>query len=184
MTGEWIRQFEGEPPYRYLRYQVVRVWDLHAEQLAMGSWGLFPLAPLCDDAKALMPGLIQRMGERLIREYPDQAEAKTIWTVTETLLGLRFQDPLLSIILKEMDTMLDLEHSLSYQKIVAKGEARGEIKSLRETILRLGRKKFRKPSPEVLAEISGITDERRLIALSERILDATTWGELLLPQDV
>ncbi len=178
LTGEWLRQFEGESPYRYLRYQVVRVWELHAEQLAMGSWGLFPLAPLCDDAKALMPGLIQRMGARLIREYPDQAEAKTLWTVTETLLGLRYQDPLLSIILKEMDNMLDLEHSLSYQKIVAKGVARGEIKSLRETILRQGKKKFGEPSPEVLAEIFGIADEHRLIALSERILDAATWKEL------
>lgn len=181
LTGEWLRQFEGESPYRYLRYQVVRVWELHAEQLATGSWGLFPLAPLCDDAKALMPGLIQRMGERRIREYPDQAEAKTLWTVTESLLGLRYRDPLLSIILKEMDSMLNLEHSLSYQKIVEKGVARGKTEALRETILRLGTKKFGKPGVKVQRELTAIATAERLLELSERILDVETWKELLLP---
>ncbi len=176
LTGEWIKKFEGESPYRYLLYQVVRVWELHAEQLAKGSWGLFPLAPLCDDAKALMPGLIHRTGERLIHEYPDQAEAKTIWTVTETLLGLRYQDPLLSTILKEMDTMVDLEHSPSYQKIVAKGE----VKSLREIILRMGTKKFGKPGVKVQREVTAITSVERLLELSERILDVETWKELLV----
>ncbi len=175
LTGEWLRKFEGEKPYRYLRYQVVRVWELHAEQLAMGSWGLFPLAPLCDDAKALMPGLIQRMGERLIREYPDQAEAKTLWTVTDELVGLGYRDPILSIILQEMDSMLNLEHSPSYQKIVAKGE----VKSLREIILRMGTKKFGKPSAKVQREVTAITSVERLLELSERILDVATWRELL-----
>src|SRR5947208_1583978 len=51
LSGEWLRGFEGETPYRYLRYQVVRVRELHAEELARGGWGMFPLAPLCDDAK-------------------------------------------------------------------------------------------------------------------------------------
>ena len=28
LTGEWIRQFSGEPPYHVFRYQVIRVWQL------------------------------------------------------------------------------------------------------------------------------------------------------------
>src|SRR5438067_608426 len=39
LDGGWTRAFEGETPYRYLRYQVVRVWEFHAEELARGPWG-------------------------------------------------------------------------------------------------------------------------------------------------
>ena len=67
LTGEWIRQFDGEPPYRLFRYQVFRVWEQRAEALANGNWGLFPLAPLCDDAPPLMPGLVERMGKRVLQ---------------------------------------------------------------------------------------------------------------------
>ena len=77
LTGECIRQFDGEPPYRTFRYQVFRVWEQQAEALANGNWGLFPLAPLCDDAPKLMPGLVERMGNRILLEHADSIEGKT-----------------------------------------------------------------------------------------------------------
>lgn len=52
LTGEYTQRFGDEPPYRYFRYQVVRVWQMSADSLTAGGWGLFPLAPLCDDAVA------------------------------------------------------------------------------------------------------------------------------------
>jgi hypothetical protein len=204
LTGEWQRGFEGEKPYRYLRYQVVRVRELHAADLAKGGWGMFPLAPLCDDAKpASMHRLIRQMGQRVIREHPDPAAAKELWATTADLLGLRFDDPLLDELMKEMTNMIDLSESKSYQRRMAqadaeglaKGMARGiaegmakakaqaeaEVKAdaLRDIILRQGKKKFGKPSAKVVRELNGIADEGRLTELSERILDVDSWKDLL-----
>lgn len=202
LTGQWIRAFEGEPPYRYLRYQVVRVWELHAAELARGPWGMFPLAPLCADAENLMPGLIQQMGHRVRSEHSDPATARELWTITEILLGLRYRDPLLTLLVKEMKSMVDLKESLSYQMIVAEGIAEGKaagiavgkiegkaegrvegrIDALRDMILRQGKKKIGKPSAKIVREVKAITDERRLMDISERILEVQTWKDLLAPQ--
>ena len=131
LTGEWTRGFAQEPAYRYLRYQVVRVWELHAEELAAGGWGMFPLAPLCEDANPLsMHGLIREMGRRMIREHPDPAAAKELWATTAYLLGLRFDDPLLDELMKEMNDMIDLSRSKSYQRHMAQADAEGLAKGM------------------------------------------------------
>ena len=222
-----MRGFDEEPPYRYLRYQVVRVWELQAEALATGGWGTFPLAPLCEDAKGMMPGLIRRMGQRVKNELPDPAQARELWTLTELLLGLRYQDPLLKILMQEIKNMVDLTESLSYQRIVAEGlavgkaeglavgkaeglavgkaeglavgkaeglavgkaeglavgKAVGKAEGLRDILLRLGTKKFGKPSAKYLRELNRITDQRRLTDLGERLLDVDSWKELLSESD-
>jgi predicted transposase YdaD len=189
LNGEWTRGFAQEPPYRYFRYQVIRVWQLHAEQLMHGPWGTFPLAVLCDDAPE-MPELVQQMRNRVVHAQPVSTEAREIWALTALLLGLRYKDPLLSELMKEMRDMIDLTESLSYKKIVAEGKAvglaegkaAGRIDALRDTVLRLGKKKLGKPSPKVTRDLNAITDERRLTELSERILDVETWKELLAPE--
>jgi len=191
LSGEWLRGFAGEAPYRYLRYQVVRVRELHAEELAKGGWGMFPLAPLCDDAEPWIRDLIQRMKQRVVHEHPNVAEGKELWSTTADLLGLRFDDPLLDELLQEMTNMIDLRDSKSYQrrkaeaKAEVKAEAEAELKAevkaeaLRDTILRLGKKRFGKPSAKVVRELNAIADEGRLTELSERILDVNSWKELL-----
>ena len=68
-----------------------------------------------------------------------------------------------------------MEESSSYQLIMERGEARGE----RRTLLRLGRKKFGEPDSATLALVERLTDIDRLETLLERILDVTTWQELL-----
>ena len=147
---------------------------------------MFPLAPLCEDAKELMPGLIRRMGERVRKEQAYSAEARELWTVTEILLGLRYQDPMLSLLMKEMKTMVDLTESLSYQKIIAKGlaegMAKGTIDALRDAIFLQGKKKFGKPSAKVVRNLNHIADERRLTELIERLLDVDSWKDLLIPK--
>ena len=60
------------------------------------------------------------------------------------------------------------------------GRVEGQLLADRATLLRLGKKKFgRSPTKKQAAEIEAITDAARLEALSDRLLDVNTWGELL-----
>ncbi len=93
--------------------------------------------------------------------------------------------------------MIDLSESKSYQRRMAQADAEGMAKGLaraeaqvraearstilRETILRLGQKKFGKPSAKAVRSLKAIADEARLMALSDRILDVDSWKELFAP---
>ena len=72
-----------------------------------------------------------------------------------------------------------MEESSGYQLILERGEAKGERRSLIQTLLRLGRKKFGEPDSATLSLIEPLTDVDRLQALTDRILDVTSWQELL-----
>ena len=72
-----------------------------------------------------------------------------------------------------------IEESSVYQDIFGKGEANGQVKAERATLLRLGRKRFGPPSETDEATINALTDLDRLNALLDRVLDVSTWDELL-----
>jgi hypothetical protein len=60
------------------------------------------------------------------------------------------------------------------------GEARGGLKMLRGTISRLGEKKFgTAPTKKQRATLEGIDDLARLERISDRLLTATSWADLL-----
>jgi predicted transposase YdaD len=60
-----------------------------------------------------------------------------------------------------------------------KGEAKGRVEEARLAILRLGRKKYGQPDEDVRSTIDAIDDVDRLNALLVRILDVSSWDELL-----
>ena len=80
-----------------------------------------------------------------------------------------------------------IEESSVYQGIFAKGEAKGETKGeakgrveeARLAILRLGHKKFGEPDRHVRATIDAIDDVDQLNSLLDRILDVSSWDDLL-----
>ncbi len=55
----------------------------------------------------------------------------------------------------------------------------GAIKELRKTLLRQGRIKFGAPDEATKAAIQSLTNLRRLERLSEQMLSASSWAELL-----
>jgi len=70
--------------------------------------------------------------------------------------------------------------STLFEEWLVQGRAEGQLLADRATLLRLGKKKFgRLPTKKQHAELEAITDPTRLQALTERLLDVTTWGELL-----
>jgi predicted transposase YdaD len=86
-----------------------------------------------------------------------------------------------------------IEASSVYQAIYARGYAlgyakgyhRGRVKGRRESLLRLGRKKWGEPDERVLAQIAAIDDLDRLGLLIDRIFDASasSWDELVPPAE-
>jgi predicted transposase YdaD len=87
-----------------------------------------------------------------------------------------------------------IEESSVYQDVFAKGEAEGRAKGRAEgqrqgqldeavqAILRLGRRKLGQPRKSVRDKIAAIGDVNDLNRLLERILEVSTWEELLTPR--
>jgi hypothetical protein len=173
LTGVLERQFPNEPAYLTFRYQVVRVWDLPVEMFLHGGLGILPLAPLSKISEAMLPSVIARMDERFRQEATD-VEADHLWTATEVLMGLRYSDTFVEQVL---GGIYHMEDSVTYQAIVRKGK----ISGLQEMLLRLGRKRLGPPAEAAEANIKAIKDVERLETLAERLLDATSWEELLGP---
>jgi hypothetical protein len=171
LTGVVQREFPGEPPYLVFRHQVVRVWQLPVEVFLNGGLGILPLAPLSAVSETDLPAVIARMAQR-VRQAATPDEAGTLWTATDVLMGLRYPRTLVAQLLQGVYGM---KESVTYQAIVEEGEIQGAQKVL----LRLGRKKFGVPTREVEEELHSIVDLDRLNYLCERLLDVSTWAELL-----
>jgi hypothetical protein len=71
-----------------------------------------------------------------------------------------------------------MRESDTYQAILDEGREEG-LNALRRALLRLGRKRFGEPDEETRQAICAIRDPDRLEELSERLLDVSTWDELL-----
>jgi hypothetical protein len=171
LTAMLQRDFPGEPPYLTFSYRVVRVWQMPVETFLKGGLGTLPLAPLSDVAEADLPAVIERMDQRLRNETtPD--EAGVLWTAADVLMGLRYPRSLIEQLLRGIHTMKD---SVTYQAIVEEGV----VKARQEDLLRLGRKRFGSSSESIEMSLRAITDPDRLARLVDRLLDATTWQELL-----
>jgi predicted transposase YdaD len=88
-----------------------------------------------------------------------------------------------------------IEESSVYQGILRKGEAKGEAKGraegraegeargIRKALLIQGRRKLGQPDEKTSAQVAEIQDLDRLERLLERILDVSSWDELLAPDD-
>ena len=102
-------------------------------------------------------------------------------------MGLRYSEEKVDSITKGISAMLfgirGIEESSVYQGIFKRGEAQGiaegRIDEAREVLLRQGRKKLGPPGEKVEAEITALADLDRLHDLIDRILDVSTWDELL-----
>ncbi len=55
----------------------------------------------------------------------------------------------------------------------------GALKHARDVVLRLGQKKFGPASDDIVTTVKGIEDQERLDQIQERILDVSSWQELL-----
>jgi hypothetical protein len=171
LTGVLQREFPGEPPYLTFRFQVVRVWQLPVETFLAGGLGLVPLAPLGAVTEADLPGVITRMQERISREAAPE-EAGTLWTAADVLMGLRYPRTLVDQLLQRVHGMRE---SVTYQAIVEEGM----VQDRQNVLLEIGRKRFGPPNEVTARAVRSIMDLDRLKRLSDRLLDVSSWEELL-----
>jgi hypothetical protein len=119
------------------------------------------------------------------------ADAAMLWSASSMLAGLRYPREFIQSLFSGVRTM---KESSTYQAILEEGMAEGMAKAAlkaakkveprkpRRILLRLGRKHLGKPAAATLAQIEAIQDVERLEELTERLLEASTWPELLAPR--
>jgi hypothetical protein len=157
-------------------FDIVRLWQRPAEALLSGSLATLPLAPLgqlpagSSPAEAL-PAIIRRIEERLTRDATPQ-DAARLMRATFVLTGMRVAKSALQNLFAGVRFM---QESSAYDVLVEEGE----VKALRETLLRQGRKRFQSADQSPEASLNAIGDVERLKRMTERLLEVTTWQELL-----
>ena len=72
-----------------------------------------------------------------------------------------------------------MEESTTYQLILSKGEKRGRVGQLHDTLAELGQIRFGIPDSATSEALQRITDLERLSELVRRVLIASSWQDLL-----
>lgn len=180
LTGVYDRQLpDGWLSNRY-NYRVVRLWQEHPEPYLSAGVGLVPLASLADVSAAALPGVVQQMADRINSE--PRPRAAKLWTATYLLMGLRYQDELVTELLGGIQGMRE---STTYQAILREGRQEGRqegrVAGEQRMLLRQGTKRFGQPDARTRAAIEAIQDIDRLEAMGERVLepDLRDWDDLL-----
>ena len=137
-----------------------------------------------------MPAVLLAISGRLERETtPEQAAA--LWGATRILMGLRYEEEQVDAIIEGVSAMLfgirGIEESSVYQGILRRGEAKGRAEGRARGRCRAGEgglaapgpQEVRPPDERVQAELSVLGDLERLNKLIDRILDVSSWDDLL-----
>jgi hypothetical protein len=173
INGSYERSLPGDAlPYLQFRCRVIRVWELPVETVLKAGLSVLPLAPISAVGQNELPGVIERMKQRLETEA-DSPNAAQLWTATKVLLGGRYQAAFVEQLLQGVRGM---KESTTYQAIVEEGEFKG----VRDGIRLVGEQKFNTPQPpHVRATLDGISDLQQLKQLLKRVLDVGSWDELM-----
>jgi predicted transposase YdaD len=187
VSGLLQHRQSDEDAYLEFRYQVVRVWERSPDEvLASGLWTL-PLLPISAVRPDQLPDLVRTISRR-IEEEASADDARTLWTATYILMGLRYDEALTRQLLREVRAMRE---SVTYQSILAEGRAEGRVEGrlegreegraeeARALLLRLGTRRFGPLSPEERAMLAALEQPEALETLADRLLDVASWQELL-----
>jgi hypothetical protein len=78
--------------YFSFRYNVVRVWQLDVDDLLTGGLSVLPFAPIANLRPTDVPRVIRTMQTRIESEADSDTEAGELWTATNILMGLRYNE--------------------------------------------------------------------------------------------
>jgi predicted transposase YdaD len=191
LSGVFEDHLPGGVLYHSFRYNVVRLWERPVEEILAGNMATLPIAPLARVSPSDLPRVIRVMEQRFENEAKPH-EIAELWAATYILMGLIYPEAITMALLQGVRKMRD---SVTYQAILREGKAEGKVEGKAEgkvegkaegqleeakrLVLRLGRKKLGPPSSAIKAKIGATGDLIRLERLSDRILDAKSWDELI-----
>lgn len=176
ISGSLRRCLPDGTCYDEFRYQIIRVWDLPVESVLSGGLGTLPLAPLSGVPESQLPGIIQRIKVRVDQEIPVAAERQEFWETTTILLGMRLS---LISVKALMQGVVNMKESSVIQGFLEEGERQGEIKGVRQLLIRLGERHLGKADPKALVQINLVTDLQLIEELADRVRDVQSWDEFL-----
>lgn len=188
-TGSLETALPGGDVYLQFRYNVVRAWKHRAEDVLAGGLATLPLAAISDVGSMGISGTFAAMARRLSREASPDRRAMLLNSAW-VLMGLRYgkaqANQIWEGIVMDVLKIRGIEESSTYQQILqqgwrkgeAEGKIEGKIEGVRDTLIRLGTRRFGPPSKAVRTKLKSLDDPRRLIELSDRLLDVATWEEL------
>lgn len=158
------------------RFEVLRLWEVPIGVLLQGGLGALPLVPLGQVPEGavpeeVMPGAIERLRERIHSEAPP-AEAAKLVTSAFVLTGLRWDRNRAVQWFQGESAMIESD---TYLYILEQGEA----KALRNVLLVQGRERFGEADANVRLSVESITDLERLKRMSIKLLQVSSWQELL-----
>jgi hypothetical protein len=157
-------------------YEVVRVWKQSAERYLNAGLGITPLAVL-----GALPDNVQEIDA--LREVVEKIEARLLAETTpENAARLLKAAYNLTILRVPRQNRGDIFRGVGimktgYDELVEEG-----VKQTQKILLRLGRRQIGVPTTEVEASIKSINDLDRLERMTEAVLNAKDWQELLQTQ--
>ena len=179
LTGRRQCRLPNGTLYHDFRYEVYRLWEQKPEEFLNGGLATLPLAPLTAVADSDLPGLIARMQRRINREATGP-QSQVLWLATFLLMGLTKPSDQVKTLLKGVNPM---KESSTYQYIInegrKKGRKEGKVEEAKAILKRQGTKRFGKPSRKIAARLEAVDDLKQLETLTDRVLDATSWDDLL-----
>lgn len=177
LTGHYEIIGADNQPYLTFRYAVVRVWEQSVDSLLTAGPGVASLAMLTNEAAVDLTGAFKRLQERLRADAVPDTVKRIVLGSTYVLCGLRYTEQMIDKLYQELN--MTLEESTTYQSILRKGVAQGQVKEAHSVIMRQGAKRFGPASEPTAAAFEAITDHDRLGRIIDRIMDANSWDELL-----
>jgi predicted transposase YdaD len=183
IRGTYQVALPGGQPYLTFAYGVRRIWRERSAELLTGPLGTLPLAPLGTIRQPALPGLLRTMDQRFEREATT-AEAGRLRVVTYTLLGLRYPT---AVVDQLMPGLQNMRESSTYQAILdegrVEGRAEGRADEARTLLLYLGTRRFGPPDASTRDALNVVRDPDLLDGWCRRVLDVTSWAELLASQE-
>jgi hypothetical protein len=107
------------------------------------------------------------MAARMRTEAIDSQKVSMLWKMTSILSNLRYDQETILPLMEKAMSLIKEEDFVSFRK------------GIRETIVRQGTKKFGVPDNSTIAILEAITRPDRLRFLSERLLEVSSWRELV-----
>jgi hypothetical protein len=157
------------------RFDVVRVWELPADDLLNAGVGLMPLAvlgkpPPGTTRETALPGQVARIAARAKAEAGDRAGE--VMTSAFILAGMHTEPDLLEAVFKGAGAMYE---SSAFQVV----EKWAKERQTREILLEQGTAKFGAPTEEQAARLEKIDGLPRLKRMAVKLLSVDSWDALL-----
>ena len=180
-TGTYRREGVKKNKIVEFWYHVEKVWERSVEYWFQCGSALAPLALLTDEADRRLEDALDGYRSLLRGENLEGGLTERLLGSSYVLCGLRYDKTRIQNLFRRLDMLM--EESTTYQAILEegreKGLSQGRHQSLRETLVRLGTKRFGPPSLAIHDEIHAIRDADRLEQLIDRIFESVSWNELL-----